>query len=236
MVGSALMGLIDTSRHDMIAVLSETSSGPFLQHLRTEMLSTESGRSILRERPRITSNSIDLEEKLKFLPQNSFGKKYYDWLQRNKVSPDTRDPVRYLDDQELAYIMQRYRESHDFYHVLLGFGTSLQAELVVKWFELANFNQPVAALSSLFGPLRITDTQERKRLWRQYGPWALKAGGKADCLIRVYWEKEWGTDIDELRKRFNVEKPPIGFKTFRTQEKRLKREREQFQLEQSARN
>ncbi|GAA5954287.1 hypothetical protein JCM3765_005340 [Sporobolomyces pararoseus] len=232
-VGSAFMGLIDTSRHDMIAVLSETTSGPFLSHLRTKMLQTPSGRSLLRERPRITSTSINLD-KLETLPENTFGRKYFEWLKRNKVTPDTRDPVRYIDDAELAYIMQRYRESHDFYHVLLGFGVSLPAELVVKWFELANFNLPVAALSSVFGPLRIDDREERKRLWRTYGGWALRAGGKAECLIGVEWEKEWETDIDELRRKFGVEKPPIGFATFRKEERRLKAIREQEELARRA--
>lgn len=123
--------------------------------------------------------------------------------------------VRYIDDPELAYIMQRYRESHDFYHVLLGFGVSLPAELVVKWFELANFGLPVAALSGLFGPLRLEDPIERKDLWRTYGPWALRAGARADCLIGVYWEREWETPIAQLRERLGVERPPVGFKQWR---------------------
>jgi ubiquinone biosynthesis protein Coq4 len=31
--------------------------------------------------------------------------------------------VRFVDDPELAYIMQRYREIHDFTHTLLGMPT-----------------------------------------------------------------------------------------------------------------
>ncbi|GAA5971002.1 hypothetical protein JCM8115_004769 [Rhodotorula mucilaginosa] len=221
-VGSAVMGLVDTHRHDMVAVLSETSSpAPSLRRLQSAMRSSPSGRAILRERPRITEQSINVEQ-LGQLAPGTFGKAYYDWLRRNKVTPDTRDPVRYIDDPELAYIMQRYRESHDFYHVLLGFGVSLPAELVVKWFELANFGLPVAALSGIFGPLRIEDSDERKNLWRTYGPWALRAGGKADCLISVYWEREWETPIAELRERLGVERPPVGFKAWRDEQRRIK--------------
>ena len=54
----------------------------------------------------------------------------------------------------------------------------------------------------------------------------MKSGSKAECLIGVYWEKEWETDIDELRNRFGVEKPPVGFGTFRKEERRLKELRE----------
>ncbi|GAA6009124.1 hypothetical protein JCM11491_005759 [Sporobolomyces phaffii] len=224
-VGSAVMGLADTSRHDMIAVLSETTSGPFLARLRDEMLQSASGRALLRDRPRITSSSVDLD-RLAHLGPNTFGKKYVEWLDRNKVTPDTRDPVRYIDDPELAYIMQRYRESHDFYHVVLSFGVSLPAELVVKWFELANFNLPVAALSSAFGPLRV-EAAERRRLWRTYGPWALRSGASAECLIGVEWEKEFETDIDDLRARLGIERAPVGFAAFRREERRLKAAREQ---------
>ncbi|GAA5942210.1 hypothetical protein JCM1841_006097 [Sporobolomyces salmonicolor] len=221
-VGSGVMGLVDTSRHDMVAVLSETTSGPFLQRLRTRMRSTPSGRRLLRERPRITEESIDVES-LGKLEEGTFGRAYYEWLRRNKVTPDTRDPVRYVDDPELAYLLQRYRESHDFYHVLLGFGVSLPAELVVKWFELANFGLPVAFLSSVLGPLRM-ESDERRRLWRTYGAWALQAGGKAECLIGVEWEREWETPIRELRERFGVEKPPVGFRAWREEGRRLRAE------------
>lgn len=118
--------------------------------------------------------------------------------------------------------MQRYRESHDFYHVLLGFGVSLPAELVVKWFELANFNLPVALLSGVFGPLRM-DPAERRRLMRTYGTWALKCGGSADCLIGVYWENAWERDIGELRRELGIWQPPVPFKEWRAEGRRLRK-------------
>ncbi|SCV69585.1 BQ2448_2605 [Microbotryum intermedium] len=225
-VGSAFASITNTYRHDMIAVLSETTSGPFLARLHTEILSTPSGRSLLRERPRITEASLDIKNTLANLPKGTFGRAYADWLKKNKVTPDTRDPVRYIDDAELAYIMQRYRESHDFYHVLLGFGVSLPAELVVKWFELANFGLPVALLSSVFGPLRM-EKAERKRLWDTYGSWALKSGGKAQCVIGVEWEKKWGMQMGELRKELGIEMPRVEFKEWKREGRRLRLEREE---------
>lgn len=122
--------------------------------------------------------------------------------------------------------MQRYRESHDFYHVLLGpFGVSLPSEIVVKYFELANFSLPVALLSSLFGPLRL-ESSERRRLWNTYGIWALNAGARAKCLIGVEWEKEWEKDLDVLRRELGIVRPPIEWKEFRRETRRLKKERE----------
>lgn len=59
------------------------------------MLSTPSGRRLLRERPRITEASVDLK-RLAAMREGSLGRAYVDWLKRNKVTPDTRDPVRLL--------------------------------------------------------------------------------------------------------------------------------------------
>lgn len=122
--------------------------------------------------------------------------------------------------------MQRYRESHDFYHVLLGFGVSIPSELVVKWFELANFNLPVALLSSIFGPLRMEST-ERRRLMSTYGTWALKCGSQAKCLIGVEWEKEWEKDVGLLKKELGIWDPPVPFKEWRREGRRLKKEAEE---------
>ena len=120
--------------------------------------------------------------------------------------------------------MQRYRESHDFYHVLLGFGVSLPSELVVKWFELANFGLPVALLSGIFGPLRM-EASERRRLVSVYGGWALRCGGKAQCLIGVEWEKEWEKDVRVLRRELGIWEPPVSMKEWRREGKRLEKER-----------
>lgn len=93
---------------DMIAALSETTSGPWLPGLRDTMFSTAEGRAILRDRPRIHSETIDLDA-LRALPDGTVGRTYCDWLERCNTSPDTRLPVQHVDDPELAYVLQRYR-------------------------------------------------------------------------------------------------------------------------------
>ena len=41
------------------------------------------------------------------------------------MTPDSRRDVMFVDDVELAYVMQRYREVHDLMHTLLGMPTNL---------------------------------------------------------------------------------------------------------------
>src|SRR5271156_5689556 len=55
---------------DMVAALGEATASPFfINKLRDTMLSDPTGRRILREQPRITSTTLDIE-KLKNLPDN----------------------------------------------------------------------------------------------------------------------------------------------------------------------
>lgn len=145
-------------------------------------------------------------EKLRKLPENSVGRTYAAWLDREGVTPDTRDEVRYIDDEEEAYVMQRYRECHDFYHALTGLPVFVEGELGLKAFEFANTGLPMTGLS-LVAMMRLKKA-ERRRMWETYLPWALGNGVRAGDVICVYWEEELETDVDVLRERLGIEKPP----------------------------
>jgi ubiquinone biosynthesis protein COQ4 len=47
-------------------------------------------------------------------------------------SPNDRTAVRFIDDAELAYVLLRYRQVHDFWHVLLALPTTILGELAQK--------------------------------------------------------------------------------------------------------
>ena len=142
---------------------------------------------------------------LRSLPANTVGRTYVDWLDREGVSPDTRSTVKYIDDEECAYVMQRYRECHDFFHALTGLPVMVEGEVALKAFEFANTLLPMTGLS-VFAVTRLKPA-ERKRFFTIYGPWAIRNGWSADEVINVYWEEELETDINKLRAELNVEKP-----------------------------
>ncbi|KAK5207437.1 Ubiquinone biosynthesis protein [Exophiala xenobiotica] len=205
-VGSAITSLIDPYRHDMVAALGEATAQPFfISWLRKRMLSDPTGRRILRDRPRITSKSMPLEM-LRKLPENSVGRTYAAWLDREGVTPDTRDAVRYIDNEEEAYVMQRYRECHDFYHAVTGLPVWVEGELGLKAFEFANTGLPMTGLS-LAAIVRLKPA-ERQRMFQIFLPWAFSNGWRSKDLISVYWEEELETDVADLRKRLGIEQPP----------------------------
>lgn len=90
----------------------------------------ESAR-ILMQKPRINSRTVDLE-KLSRLPVDTLGGAYAQFLRKNNVTPDTRLPVRFIQDPELAYVMQRYREAHDLVHTVTGQPTNMLGKIIIK--------------------------------------------------------------------------------------------------------
>ncbi|PGG97311.1 ubiquinone biosynthesis protein COQ4, mitochondrial [Helicocarpus griseus UAMH5409] len=204
-VGSAIGSLLNPRRGDLIAALGEATATPyFIYRLRDAMLSDPTGRRILRDRPRITSKTLSVEY-LRSLPPNSVGRAYVGWLDREGVGPDTRETVRYIDDEECAYVMQRYRECHDFYHAVTGLPVMVEGEIALKAFEFANTMLPMTGLS-MFAVMRLKPA-ERERFWKLHLPWAVRSGLAAKEVINVYWEEQLERDVGELRDELGIEKP-----------------------------
>lgn len=206
-VGSGIGLYYHPERNENIVALGEsTAIKPILRRLQHQMLSDKVGRQILRERPRMTSTSLDLDY-LRSLPENSVGHTYVNWLDREGVSPDTRVAVRYIDNEELAYIYQRYRECHDFYHAITGLPIIIEGEIAVKVLEFMNMGFIMPGLGALAAPLRLKSSQ-KDRLYNIYYPWAIKSGLRSEPLINVYWEKILEEDIDTVRAKLGIEQPP----------------------------
>lgn len=187
------------------------------------MLSDPTGRRILRDRPRISSSTMSMTY-LRTLPENTIGRTYADWLDREGVSPDTRDTVKYIDDKECAYVMQRYRECHDFYHAVTGLPIVVEGEVALKAFEFANTLLPMTGLS-MFAVTRLKP-KERERFWKVYLPWAIKNGMGAKEVINVYWEEQLERDVNMLRAELGIEKP-VDLRSIRKAERqRRKAEKE----------
>lgn len=148
-------------------------------------------------------------------------------MRKYSLDADERTPVTLVDDEELAYIMLRYRQVHDFWHVICGLPPTLLGELALKWFELVQTGLPVSlhaiisccviissrtvaqmtALSAVFGPIRLSRKQ-RMKLATVYIPWAMREGRQAKDLLSVHYESHINTPLDELRTILSVTPAP----------------------------
>lgn len=172
--GSSIAALVNPRRHDMIACLGETTGEGALIQILEEMKKSDEGLRILEEKPRINTITVNLDE-LKNLPEDTFGYQYYKFLDDNvsfafrtlkynlniyffnsqQVTPDSRMEVRFMENPELAYVMTRYRETHDLVHTILGMPTNMLGEVAVKWVEALNTRLPMCYGGAVFGALRL---------------------------------------------------------------------------------
>ncbi|XP_071802370.1 ubiquinone biosynthesis protein COQ4 homolog, mitochondrial-like isoform X1 [Asterias amurensis] len=195
-VGSAVMSLYDPYRDDMIATLGEVTGHSALRKLHSKMLKDPEGRVILSERPRINTKTVNMDW-LASLPEGTLGREYVDFMKKNKITSDTRTSVQFVDDPDLAYVMQRYREIHDFNHALLGMPATMVGEVVVKWFEMINTGLPMTTLGALFGPLGVK-RRHLGQLFSVYIPWVIQTAPRAKLLLNVHFEKRWEQPLTEL--------------------------------------
>jgi ubiquinone biosynthesis protein COQ4 len=140
--GSGLISIFDPSRDDMISAFGELTAQQALPQIHKRMLADPDGNAILRDKPTINSRILDLN-RLEKLEENTFGKHYVEFLKRNNITPDSRKPVLFIEDDELAYVMKRYREIHDFTHCILDMKTNMLGEVTVKIFEAIQLGLPM---------------------------------------------------------------------------------------------
>jgi ubiquinone biosynthesis protein COQ4 len=204
-IGAAVLGFLNPWRGDMISLLSQVSSTRALVSLRDKMLQTDEGLSILRQRPRLNSSILD-PERLDKLPEGSFGKAYASFMSRRGFSADDRQYPQhnlFQDQEELGYVLERYREQHDLWHVLLGLDTHVEGELAQKVFEFMQTGLPMCAVSAVFGPLRLSSGQ-RRRIRREYLPWAIACHRDSVFLMGVRLEDMLEFPLDQVRSRLRI--------------------------------
>lgn len=220
--GSALGALVRPERADLVAafgyacsslprsclrrVLSETTGTAALEGMRRRMAADPVGARLLRERPRITDATLAA---CWASPPASFGAAYAGFMGVRSFAPRDRPPVRFVDDEELAYVAARAREVHDLWHVLFGCSTTIAGELRLKAVEAVQTGLPSAALAALVAPLRLSGDQQAAML-RHGFPWALRAGSQAVDLMCIHYELHFEEALDLCRARWRItpwEKP-----------------------------
>jgi len=201
---AALGALYRPARADLVATVGETwGLGPVLA-MRDRMRDNPTGRLILQERPRITSASVD---HCWDLSPGTFGRSYADFMGTRGFQADDRPPVRFIDDEELAYVVARAREVHDFWHVLFDCHTNVFGELALKALEFVQTGLPMTGLAVLGGQSKLS-AEDRQVLWNSYLPWAAKTGLRCADLMSIYYEHHFEEDLQELRTRWRITPAP----------------------------
>jgi len=227
---SSLTALNDPTRADAVAAVGEVTGSYALSKILVAMEKDENGRRILVERPvvddRVAKRAAELLEQhnnnlkegtQQEQPNNiTFGAAYATFLQTHNFHPNERSKIRFLSDPNLSYVMTRYRQNHDYWHVLTGLPPTVLGELALKWVELIQTGLPLAALSATGGAAvgvtsnNMLSSREREVLWEVYFPWAMRMGNgmRENALMCTFYEEELETDLGVLRERMGIEVAP----------------------------
>ena len=170
-----------------------------LERLRGTLLQTQAGRSLLARRPAIDRASVDFEM-LRSLPEHTLGGAYARMLDRNHLTPDVFKRPPGLPD-ELAWIAQRVRQTHDVWHALTGLDSDVVGEIALQAFTYGQLQLRLSCAIMVFGVVfyGLRYPQVFRLAWRWY-----REGRKAALLLSVAWEDRWDEPLNQVRRNVGL--------------------------------
>lgn len=196
--------MADSTKTHEIHRVEEITGRPRFRAIQRELAATPEGRRLLADRPELSSELVDYDH-LRRLPASTFGGAYARHLDDNGITADYQAAAtRHVDDPDMAYLMRRFRQTHDVWHALLGIGITGHEEVLIHWFSWGQLRLPVSALIMVFGSLKHLVFERRWQAVRHSALEAYRAGRDAAPLLGVYWEDLWERPLDEVRAKFGI--------------------------------
>jgi ubiquinone biosynthesis protein COQ4 len=166
--------------------------------------------ALYAERRAIDSHAVDLAA-LAALPAGTLGYEYARFLRAGGYSPDLFQAPTNVSDPRAAYVAQRFRQTHDLWHVVTAFGTDPASEVALQAFTFGQTGAPSSGVLATIGTLRAVALGYRMG---RASVAAYRHGKAARYLGAFPWEDHWATPITELRALLRIEPtaltmPPI---------------------------
>jgi ubiquinone biosynthesis protein COQ4 len=205
-VGLAVVRVLgDSTKTHEIHRVEEITGRPRYRALLREFERTAEGRRLMAERPELSSEHLDYDE-LRALPESTLGGAYVRHLDRNGITADYQAAAtRHVDDPDMAYLMRRFRQTHDVWHALLGLGIAGHEEVVIHWFSYGQLHLPVSMLIMTFGTMKHLVLEKRWGALRHSAWDAYRAGRDAAPLLPVVWEDYWADELEDVRASYRVQ-------------------------------
>lgn len=190
---------LDTRDTQQVFYLASAVDRESLPRAAARLAAHPAGSALLRERPAIDSQHVDYAA-LRALPADTLGGAYARSLSAAQLDPDIFQRPPGLPD-DLAYVAQRARQTHDLWHVLTGLPTDIPGEVALQAFTYAQLGQTFSRLIVTFGQLFFGLRYPRMRRMVKL---AAEAGRNAEYLLAVRWEDHWAEALTDVRARFNI--------------------------------
>ena len=204
-VGLATVRVLgDSTKTHEIHRVEEITGRPRYRRLLLEMAASPEGRRLMADRPELSTEHVDYDH-LRDLPASTFGGAYVRHLDNNGITADYQAAAtRHVDDPDMAYLMRRFRQTHDVWHALLGLGITGHEEVIIHWFSFGQLRLPVSALIMVFGTLKHLVLERRWPAMRHSLLGAYREGRDAVPLLGVCWEDRWERPLDDVRAEVRV--------------------------------
>ncbi|CAN5701377.1 hypothetical protein BH11MYX3_BH11MYX3_06550 [soil metagenome] len=194
----------DSTKTHEIHRVEEITGRPRYRRLLAELQGSPEGQRLLAERPELSSQHVEYDA-LRTLGPDTLGGAYVRHLDGNGLSADYQAAAtRHVDDPDMAYLMRRFRQTHDVWHALLGLGVAGHEEVIIHWFTYGQLRLPVSALIMVFGTMKHLVAERRWGALRHSLLEAYRAGRDAAPLLGAIWEDQWEAPLDEVRERYHV--------------------------------
>ncbi|MFO0744365.1 MAG: Coq4 family protein [Myxococcota bacterium] len=154
---SIARGLRDSTRTDELLVAEELVCRGRFAALHAELAPIiardPEAQALLRDKPRMATDALDYPALMR-QPADTLGGAYARHLARYHLDPDLlADPAGKWSgagyaDPDIAYLHERYRQTHDLWHALTGLGTEGYEEVVLHAFTWGRLRLPTRPRSS----------------------------------------------------------------------------------------
>jgi ubiquinone biosynthesis protein COQ4 len=196
--------LLDSERTEEIHVVEELTGRGAYERLRRELRASGAADELLRERPELCSEQVDYAA-LRGLPRDTLGFQYVDHLDRHGLAADSQAAAtHHVADPEIAYLMRRFRQTHDVWHALTGLGVAGHEEVILHAFSWGQLRLPVSAMIVVAGTLKHIVLEARFGALRHGLREAYRSGRDAQPLLAVFWERLWDEPMARVRERYGV--------------------------------
>lgn len=169
------------------------------------------GGPILRERRPLPPGILN-PTLLADFPEGTVGREYYEHCRHNNLDPtlisvESENVAAEIPmNEEHRFIYNRHRDSHDFWHVLTGYGIDMAGEAgIIAWTygQLRNKAYGLICLLNAMMCTRRGRPDVFRTVWQGY-----QYGKRSPLLLAVDWNDYLDRPLEEVRRELGLEQAP----------------------------
>ncbi len=194
---------------DQVLVFSTYANAGTMPDRIHRFLDHPNGQRLYREHRTIDAHSIDLAA-LAQLAQGTLGRAYAEFLSSRGLTPDVFEaPPAEIHDPQMAYVIQRLRQTHDLWHVVTGYNTDPASEVALQAFTFGQLAAPSSGILAVLGTLRGSSLKRDLAVHVARAYWL---GRRSEKLGVFVWEDHWATPLVEVRRMLRLPEAPTAAK------------------------